>query len=159
MPGVGNTPSQEIIWRGMTRAQLDAAYNNTAAVKNSTEKLVEWGQRSSALRTKLPELLDLRYGPRDRNRIDVFRSGQANAPLFVFIHGGYWQNYTKEDLAFIAHGPLAHGFNVALAEYTLAPQASMTQIVGEIRSLLDHLAATPLVVNSQRFTAATPRSM
>jgi acetyl esterase/lipase len=50
--------------------------------------------------------------------------------------------YTKEDFAFVAQGPLAHGFNVALAEYTLAPEATMTRIVAEIRSLLDHLAAS-----------------
>ena len=38
----------EIIWRGMTRAQLDAAYNNSAAVKNSAEKLADWTARSTA---------------------------------------------------------------------------------------------------------------
>jgi len=36
----------EIIWRGMTRAQLDAAYNNTAAVRNSADKLADWIERS-----------------------------------------------------------------------------------------------------------------
>jgi len=30
-----------IVYRGMTRAQLDAAYNNGAAVKNSEQRLGE----------------------------------------------------------------------------------------------------------------------
>jgi len=62
--------------------------------------------------------------------------------VFIFIHGGYWQSSTKDDFALCARGPLACGFDVVLAEYTLAPDASMTQIVEEIAALLDFLAAS-----------------
>jgi hypothetical protein len=34
----------------MTRAQLDAAYNNTAAVRNSADKLADWIERSALFR-------------------------------------------------------------------------------------------------------------
>src|SRR5262249_35641255 len=111
----GQVPSQvdeEIVWRGMTRAQLDAAYNNSAAVRNSAEKLAEWAARSANLRAKMGELLDLRYGPRERNRIDLFRCGQRAAPLLVFIHGGYWQRNSKEIFGCMAEGPLALGLDV-----------------------------------------------
>jgi arylformamidase len=147
------------IFRGMTRADLDLAYNNVKAEPDFAALMERYHETGRALYQAGMLVRDVSYGPGPRQRFDWVFCDRPAAPTFVFIHGGYWQNYTKEDLAFIAHGPLAHGFNVALAEYTLAPQASMTQIVGEIRSLLDHLAATPLVVNSQRFTAATPRSM
>ena len=56
----------EIIWRGMTRAQLDAAYNNTAAVRNSAGKLADWIERSKTVRAERSELLDLEYGRRPR---------------------------------------------------------------------------------------------
>ena len=52
----------EIIWRGMTRAQLDAAYNNTAAVRNSADKLADWIERSNRVRAERSELLDLEGG-------------------------------------------------------------------------------------------------
>jgi arylformamidase len=126
----------EAVWRGMTRAELDAAYNNGAAVKNSAEKLADWTERSKALRAARGELLDLAYGPRPRNRIDVFRCGTAGAPLFAFIHGGYWQRHNKEIFACMAEGPLARGFDAALIGYTLAPDATLTEIVGEIRAAL-----------------------
>jgi acetyl esterase/lipase len=119
------------LWRGMTRAELDVAYNNSAAVANSAEKLAEWTTRSAALRQLHPELLDVAYGPRARNRIDIFRCGRQAAPLFVFIHGGYWQRNTKEMFACMAEGPLAHGFDAALIGYTLAPDARLTEIVAE----------------------------
>ena len=47
----------------------------------------------------------------------------------------------KESFAFAATGPLAAGINVALVGYTLAPAASMDEIVAEIRSALDWLVA------------------
>lgn len=122
-----------IIWRGMTRRELDGAYNNSAAVKSSAEKLAEWSARSERIRSRPGALLDFRYGPRPRNRVDVFQCGRAQAPLFVFIHGGYWQRNSKEIFACIAEGPLANGFDAALVGYTLAPEATLTEIVGEVR--------------------------
>lgn len=126
----------EIIWRGMTRAELDAAYNNGLAVKNSAEKIAEWTARSARLRQERRETLDIPYGTKPRNRIDIFRSGHANAPLFTFIHGGYWQRNSKEVFSCVAEGPLAHGFDVALIGYTLAPEATLTEIVDEVRAAL-----------------------
>jgi arylformamidase len=131
-----NVASTELLWRGMTQAQLDAAYNNSAAVANSAEKIAEWRERSARLRARQGQLLDLRYGDRPRNRIDVFTCGRAGAPLFVFIHGGYWQRNDKEIFSCIAEGPMADGFDVALPGYTLAPDVSLTDIVAEVRAAI-----------------------
>ncbi|MGU7779220.1 alpha/beta hydrolase [Burkholderia sp. PU8-34] len=129
------------LYRGMDRAILDAAYDNTKAVPDFPAVLADFQARSAALYAAASARRDLRYGDRPRERYDWIACRKPDAPTFVFIHGGYWQACAKEDFAFIASGPLAKGFNVALAEYTLAPDASMTQIVGEIGRLLDHLAA------------------
>ena len=129
----------EIIWHGMTRAQLDAAYNNTAAVRNSADKLADWTERSKRVRAERSELLDLEYGRRPRNRIDIFRCGKAHAPLLVYIHGGYWQRNAKEFFACLVEGPIARGFDAALVGYTLAPEATLTEIVGEVRMAIHWL--------------------
>ncbi len=131
----------EIIWRGMTRAELDAAYNNGAAVKDSAAKLADWTERSKRVRAERAALLDISYGPRPRNRIDIFRCGRARAPLLAYIHGGYWQRNAKEFYACLAEGPLARGIDAAFIGYTLAPEASLTDIVGEARAALRFLRA------------------
>lgn len=115
----------------MTRAQLDAAYDNGTAVTNSAQIRDGWTERSARLRERFRPTLDLAYGPKPRNRIDVFPCGRAGAPLFVFIHGGYWQRNAKEIFACMAEGPLARGFDVAMIGYTLAPDATLTEIVAE----------------------------
>src|SRR6185369_7086086 len=99
-----------------------------------------WERRSAEFRAAQPGHLDLRYGPRERNRIDFFRAA-SNAPTLLFIHGGYWQTRAKETFAVFAGGPMAHGINVALIGYTLAPDATLDEIVGEIHAGLDFLTA------------------
>ncbi|MFP6562443.1 alpha/beta hydrolase [Paraburkholderia sp. B3] len=131
----------QAIYRGMDRDTLDMAYNNTKAVADFAGVLADFQARSRKLYEAVPCQRDLRYGGRPRQRYDWIPCDRPDAPTFVFIHGGYWQNCVKEDFAFVASGPIARGYNVALAEYTLAPEASMTEIVAEIGLLLDHLAA------------------
>lgn len=121
------------IYRGMDQAALDAAYNNTLAVKDSAALLQGFDQRSAALRRAHSRHLDLRYGSKPRNRIDYFGTGKPG-PVMVFIHGGYWQMRAKETFSFIASGPMAHGIHVALVGYTLAPDISLTGIVAEVRA-------------------------
>ncbi|MFM0605968.1 alpha/beta hydrolase [Paraburkholderia sediminicola] len=129
------------LYRGMDTTALRAAYDNVAAVADVAERMLGFQTRSAALYAAAPCRRDVAYGPRPRQRFDWFPCEKPDAPIFVFIHGGYWQARSKEDFAFVASGPLGCGFNVVLAEYTLAPQASMTQIVGEIDALLAALAA------------------
>jgi acetyl esterase/lipase len=122
----------------MDRATLDAAYNNGAAVKNSAQIVADWQARSDRVRAQYPDGLDLRYGPAPRNRIDFFEA-RKNAPLLIFIHGGYWQARSKELFAFLVPGPLSHGISVALIGYTLAPEKRLDGIVGEIMSAISFL--------------------
>ena len=127
-------------WRKLARADLDLGLNNGKAVAGSADIVAGWDRRSAALRARYPDHLDLRYGPRERNRIDVLRAADR-APTLVFIHGGYWQMRAKENFTVVAEGPLAHGINVALIGYTLAPDATLDEIVAEIHTGIDGLAA------------------
>ena len=120
----------------LTREELDAAYDNTNAVSDSAQLLAGFEERSRLLAERCPEELDLRFGPRERQRIDFFRAGSPGAPLLVFIHGGYWQMRRKETFRFLAAGALHHGISVALPGYTLAPEQNLAGIVTEIRDAL-----------------------
>ncbi|MFZ2004165.1 MAG: alpha/beta hydrolase [Stellaceae bacterium] len=129
-----------MLYRGMDRAQLDVAYNNGAAVRERDAIVADWATRSARLRAARPQHLDLKYGDAPRERLDLFLATQPNAPTLLFIHGGYWQMNAKELFAFLAEGPLALGINVALAGYTLAPEARLDRIVAEIRHAVLWLA-------------------
>lgn len=131
------------LYRGMDRAALDCAYDNSGHVADFPGIMRDFQDRAQAMRGSYPWRFDLRYGAHDRETFDWLPCGRPDAPLFVFLHGGFWQSCKKEDFSFIASGPLARGWNVAMAEYALAPAASMTGIAAQIGQLLDHLAARP----------------
>ena len=131
-------------YRGMDRAALDAAYNNTAAVgiPKRDQYVAGWSARGDAIRKAHGGKIDLRYGGEPRQRLDFFACGTPGAPTLAYIHGGYWQLNDKEPYAFLGESLLPAGFNLALLEYTLAPAARMDQIVAEVRAavawVIDH---------------------
>jgi arylformamidase len=128
-------------WATLSRAARDTAYNNNLAVVNSAVLVERRNAASAAFRATHPAGLDVPYGPAPRQRFDLFPASSAAAPCLVFIHGGYWQRNTREDFACFAEGVLAHGWSMALPGYTLAPEATLREIVGEIRRALDWLGA------------------
>jgi arylformamidase len=133
------TPFDAPDWRSMSREQLDLGLNNGVAVAGSADIVATWERRSTEMRARYPAHLDLRYGPRERDRID-FLKAREKAPTLLFIHGGYWQHRAKEVFALFAGGPMAHGINVALIGYTLAPEATLDEIVAEIHAGIGFLA-------------------
>src|SRR3954454_7614766 len=126
-------------WRAMTQHERDLGLNNGVAVAGSTEMVADWERRSAEMRKRNPAHIDLRYGPRERNRIDFLKAAD-NAPTLLFIHGGYWQARAKEGFTVMAEGPMTHGINVALIGYTLAPEATLDEIVAEIHACINFLA-------------------
>ena len=133
------SPSDAPDWRKLSRAELDRGLNNGEAVAGSGEIVAGWERQSADLRRRHAAHLDLRYGPRERNRID-FLKVHEDAPTLLFIHGGYWQTRAKEAFSMFAEGPLGYGINVALIGYTLAPDATLDEIVAEIRAGIDFLS-------------------
>ena len=127
-------------WGALSQAERDAAYDNNAAVKNSAVLIAERNEASAALRASRKSFLDVPYGDRERTKIDLYPAADRTAPCLVFAHGGYWQRNSREVFAMLVEGVAAHGWSVAIPGYSLAPEASLTQIVTEISQALDWLA-------------------
>jgi arylformamidase len=98
---------------------------------------------SEAARRTLLVHTDLRYGPAPRARLDFFPApASAQRPgLLVYVHGGYWQELSKDDSAFLAPAWHAAGYAHAVLGYTLAPAARLPDIVAECRAALAWLQA------------------
>jgi arylformamidase len=134
------TPFDAPDWRGMSQEDRNLGLNNGVAVPGSADIVAGWERRSAGMRARHSGHLDLRFGPRERNRIDFLKAADGG-PTLLFIHGGYWQTRAKEVFTVFAQGPMAHGINVALIGYTLAPDATLDEIVAEIHAGIDFLAA------------------
>src|SRR2546425_4726469 len=125
-----------MFYRGMDRAELDAAYDNGAAVGPAKRDryFADRTTRSEAFRKSHRGRIDVPYGAGARQRLDVYPCGTPGAPTLAFIHGGYWQANDKEPLSYVGESLLPAGFNLVLVEYTLAPAARLDAIVAEVRA-------------------------
>jgi acetyl esterase/lipase len=125
-------------WDAMSPAERNRAFNNTMSVGPDFAKMknAEWTAATAKLRERYPAHLDLSYGKGERNRWDLYPASDPDAPCLVYIHGGYWQRGSKEISGCLAEGVLARGWSAALMGYTLAPDASLTQIAAELRTAL-----------------------
>ena len=73
---------------------------------------------------------------RERQRYDLFRAGGEDAPLVVYIHGGYWQRGDRKDYSFVARELNANGITVAIPSYSLCPAVSVMEIGDEIQQCI-----------------------
>ena len=132
---------------------LEANYNIAAARGGLDEVMQRWSASSAAFREQADASLDCAYGPGERERIDIFRCGASAAPLYVYLHGGYWQRGDKSLYSFIAAPFLEASVDVAIIGYPLCPQVSMTELVSKVRQAIAWLYhnASELGVNPDRF--------
>ena len=111
-------------------AWLEAQYNNRARVPDHAAVLSRWAEASALARRDAAATLDLAYGDGGAaETLDVFSAAQVNAPVLVFIHGGYWRALDKSDVSFVAPAFNAQGAMVVLPNYALCPAVTIEQIV------------------------------
>lgn len=117
----------------------EAEYNARAAIPDHPALFEAWVQRSAAVRAKCAECLDIRYGEGDREVLDFFPAMTPDAPIAVYLHGGYWQWNDKSGFTFLAESLVRAGFSTALVNYPLAPSATVPAIVESVRDALAFL--------------------
>ncbi|WP_448188087.1 alpha/beta hydrolase [Azospirillum sp. sgz301742] len=119
-----------------TQDAIDREYNPRLGVPDAEALMAGWTQRSEEARRKLGGRLGIPYGPTLAEYVDVFPATRPNAPVHLFVHGGYWRSFTARDFSFIAEGPVARGCCTVVMNYALCPQVSITEIVRQTRAAL-----------------------
>ncbi len=104
-------------------------YNTRADAAYAEATLTRWAQQGHLARRTNACILDAPYGESSRERVDFFPAIQANAPLLIFIHGGWWRFLSKSDFSWVAAPYVAAGYSVALTEYDLSPEVSLKTII------------------------------
>ncbi len=151
-----SSPNQA--WKALPLDKREIQYSPSSCITGSLDRFLRsYSDQSVAARQEClalgARLSELRYGTQDSHTIDlaiVGDGGVSPAPLLIFFHGGYWQELSKADSFFAAADCIKHGISFAAVDYTLAPSASLDQIVAECRTALatlrdssDQLAVDP----------------
>ena len=115
-------------------AQIDAQYKASAAVPDAMALMRGYTERSREARERLRCTLDIPFGPTLDETLDIFPAERAGAPVFVFIHGGYWRAFTSKDFSFVALGLQPLGITTVVVNYSLCPKVTIDEISRQSRA-------------------------
>lgn len=114
--------------------EIDAQYNPSLALAADASPMAHYTAQAEAARATIPCHLKLPYGPTRAETLDIFVAAQANAPVFIFVHGGYWRSLSSKDFHGVALGLHARGITTVLVDYALCPTVSIDEIVRQTRA-------------------------
>ena len=131
-----------MLYRGFSQAELEEQYAPSSMVGGDLAPyLASYGALSAQARNDLSPRENLRYGDGPAQVMDFFPAQGVDAPLHVFIHGGYWQALSQRESAMMAPALVQNGHAFACLNYTLAPRARLGEMVQECLNALLWLAA------------------
>ena len=137
-------------WKSMTKEELEHHYSPSRWTKKSLtpdqvidEYVKNITEESKFSRDNLLCTLDVPYGTTSKQKLNIFepRDKLAGSPVFLYIHGGYWQFLSRDQSSFMA-GPLVDaGITCICIGYDIAPDASMDEIVAQVNRAVDYVCA------------------
>ncbi|KAK1120459.1 hypothetical protein K0M31_012439 [Melipona bicolor] len=84
--------------------------------------------------------LNIPYGTTERTKYDIYGTDlPENSPIFIFIHGGYWQEGSKDLAAFAAPVFINKGIKVITIGYDLCPNVKFGDIISQIKIAIEHI--------------------
>ncbi|MEX0694409.1 MAG: alpha/beta hydrolase [Rhodospirillales bacterium] len=105
------------VWRDMTQAELDRAYNQSDYAPNREQILARYAANSAMMRDRIGLPERLRYGSGEKEGIDFFRGANGPAPCVIVVHGGAWRSGAAENYAFLAEIFVKAGVHCALPDF------------------------------------------
>ena len=111
-----------------TQAQIDAQYDPAIGLADAAAPGRHYVQRSALARAQLRAVLDQPYGPTRAETLDIFPADVPNAPVFVFMHGGYWRARSSKDFSCVALGLQPLGITTVVVNYALCPWVTLDEI-------------------------------
>ena len=114
--------------------QIDAQYNPSLALAPDASPMAHYTAQAESARSSIPCHLNVPYGPTRAETLDIFVAAQANAPVFIFIHDGYWRSLSSKDFHGVALGLHARGITTVVVDYALCPSVSIDEIVRQTRA-------------------------
>lgn len=106
-----------LVFLDYDQVELDAMYNQAVYAPNAVEVQRRYASNSDLTRVRLGAPIRMAYGPSEIEKLDIFRSGNGNAPVQVFIHGGAWRAGLAKDYCFPADLFVAAGYHFVVPDF------------------------------------------
>jgi arylformamidase len=123
-----------VVWMNMDQVELDAAYDQAFYAPMRLDVIKRYASTGEEVRRRVGQPLRESYGPTEVENLDIYRSKRANAPIFVFIHGGAWLGGDAKNYAFPAEM-----FVNAGAHYVVLDFIAIKEAGGDLRVMAEQV--------------------
>jgi arylformamidase len=117
-----------------TQAEIDAEYNASMRMADPAAEMRHFVDRSQEARERLRCTLDVPFGPTRAESLDIFPADRDHAPVFVFLHGGYWRALSSKEFSSVALGLQPIGITTVVVNHALCPAVSLDEVVRQARA-------------------------
>src|SRR4051812_44371686 len=115
-----------------TQAELDRNFDQRNWVKNALEIIGRYPELSKATRARLKHY-SAAYGSGPDETLDIFPAAKSPAPVQVFVHGGAWKNFTKDDYSFPADAYVPAGIHTVVLNFSNVPAVRLPEMAEQVR--------------------------
>jgi arylformamidase len=128
-------PKGPLVWLDMDQQALDDAYDQSVYAPN--QQLVAKRRRlasEAVLQRITPERAA--YGDSEDEKLDIYRTSRANAPINIYVHGGAWRNGQAKEFAYPAEMFVNAGANYVVLDFVQVEKAggSLLPMAQQVRS-------------------------
>ena len=116
-----------------TQAELDRNFDQRSWVKNALEVIGRYPELSKRTRERLKHRANVAYGSAPDETVDIFLAAKSPAPVQVFVHGGAWKNFTKDDYSFPADAYVPAGIHTVVLNFSNVPAVRLPEMADQVR--------------------------
>jgi arylformamidase len=123
------------VWLDMDQKELDDAYDQIVYAPNREQVAKRRIFNSEHARAVIGAPERVAYGPSEIEKLDIYRTKQANAPVNIFVHGGAWRANRAADYACLAEPFVRAGAHYVILDFTNVDDAggSLFPMVEQVR--------------------------
>jgi arylformamidase len=124
-----------LVWLDMDQQALDDAYDQVVYAPNRDQVGKRRVANSEKARAVLGAPQRVAYGPTEIEKLDIYRTQRANAPVNIFVHGGAWRANRAADYAFLAEPFVSAGGHFVVLDFINVDDAggSLFPMVEQVR--------------------------
>ena len=133
---IGPPPHEKgpLVWLEMDQLELDAAYDQAFYAPLRLDIIKRYVSNSYTVRRHIGQPVRVSYGPTAVEKLDIYRTKRANAPIFVFIHGGAWLGGEAKNYGFPAEMFINAGAHYVALDFIAIKEAG-----GDLRVMAEQV--------------------
>ncbi len=135
--------TDKLEWQKFSSSERDREYSPSSMIGGNYKPFIEEYESQSQIARTLIQSEIYQYGDQNNQIIEISKINRDSSnnlkPILVFIHGGYWQELSIRDSFFPSVEAEKNGVGFAAIEYSLAPKASIDEIVKECKKAIEWL--------------------